>query len=134
MPTTLQDPPPASMTSLVSGIISDAQELVKQQLALFRAEIKEDLRKTKEASLFLAFGAGVALLGGLVLNLAIPLLLNWAWPQLPLWAAFAIVGSVEAAIGAALIIKAVERFKTVNPLPEQTVEGLKENLRWTTQK
>lgn len=34
----------ASVTSLVRGILNDAQELFRQQSALFKAELREDMR------------------------------------------------------------------------------------------
>src|SRR5262245_19397818 len=116
-----------SMTSLVSGIVNDAQELIKQQLAMFRAEIKEDLRKTKQASLALGVGAGVALLGGLFLCLALAFLLWWATP-LPLWGAFAIVGGIFAIVGGVMIFAGKKKFDSFNPLPDQSAEALKENV------
>lgn len=45
--------PDSSLTSLVAGIIKDVQELLKQQLSLFREEVKDDVRKTKEAAISL---------------------------------------------------------------------------------
>jgi len=42
-----------SLTGLVTGIINDAQELLKQQVALFKQEVKDDIRKTKEAAVAL---------------------------------------------------------------------------------
>jgi hypothetical protein len=53
----------ASITGLVTGIINDAQELIKQQVALLRHEVREDFRKTRDATLSLGAGAAVALLG-----------------------------------------------------------------------
>jgi hypothetical protein len=47
-------------TSLLRGIVNDIGDLVKQQIQLARAEIKADLRKTREAVAFLALGAGSA--------------------------------------------------------------------------
>ena len=46
MATDLHTEPGVSVTSLLRGIVSDAQDLIQQQLALFRAEIKDDFRKT----------------------------------------------------------------------------------------
>lgn len=37
-----------SVTSLLSGIVNDAQELIKQQLLLFRHELKDDVNKARE--------------------------------------------------------------------------------------
>src|SRR5688572_29898589 len=78
--------PDVSMTHLVSGILTDAQKLIGQQLALLRQEVKEDLHKTKEAGLFMIAGSVIALIGGIVLSFMLVELLAWAVPQLPSWA------------------------------------------------
>jgi len=57
--------PEPGVTKLVGGIIDDLQELLKAQLELFQAEIEDDLRQTKEASMLLAAGGLVLLLGGM---------------------------------------------------------------------
>jgi hypothetical protein len=131
--------PEASVTTLVSGIISDAQELFKQQVALIRSEIRDDLRKTKEGALALVSGAVVCLVAGLLFCFALVHLLHWlsAPPgtdpaAVPLWGWFAIVGGVLALAGGALVYAGVKKFQSFNPLPEQSVEGLKENLQWQT--
>jgi len=126
---TYAPPDERSVTSLVSGIVNDAQTLMQQQLALFREEIREDLRKTKEAATAIAAGVAVAglALGPLVFMLVALLheLALWSW-----WASAATVGVVFAIIGGALIAVGVQRFRSFNPLPDQSVEALKENLQW----
>jgi uncharacterized membrane protein YqjE len=130
---TVQDHPPASsMTSLVGGIIGDAQELITQQLTLFRSEIREEFRKAQEAAILLAIGIGVLLIGVLILELMLPLLLNWLWPAVPLWACFAVIGGIHTVAGIILLVVAIKQFRAVHAVPEQSVEALRENLQWTT--
>ncbi len=126
---TYAPPDERSVTSLVSGIVNDAQTLMQQQLALFREETRTDLRKTKEAVTALAAGVGVAALAvGPLVFLFVALLHELAlWPW---WASALTVGLVFAAIGGALIAVGVQRFRSFNPLPDQSVEALKENLQW----
>jgi len=128
----LQSPPDSSVAALVKGIINDAQELFKQQFALTRREIQEDLRKTRDAALPLAIGLGVAFVGGVMLLITLPLLLHWLWPVLPLWAAFAIVGGLCAVVGGVLSYVGIKKFQAFNPLPDESFEVLKENVQWIT--
>src|SRR5262249_22828206 len=122
-----------SVTSLVSGIIDDVQELIKQQAALIRSEIRDDFRKTKEAVAAIAVGAGVAVLGVILLSLMAVYLLHWAFdPNLPLWGCFGIVGGGLGALGGALIYAGKKKFDSFNPLPDQSFQALKENLQWQT--
>jgi len=118
-----------SLTGLVAGIINDAQELVKQQLALFKQEVKDDVRKTKEAALSLSVGLGILVMGGILLGLMLVHLLNDKL-LLPLWSCYGIVGLVFAACGGALFYTGKRQFESFNPLPDQSVEALKENVRW----
>jgi len=116
----------------VSGIVSDAQELVKQQLALFKAEVKEDMRKTGEATASLVVGLTTTLVGTIVLCFAVAHLLSWAWPSVHIWGWYAVVGGVVTAVGAGLAYSAYQKFRSFNPLPDETAQALKENLEWKT--
>jgi VIT1/CCC1 family predicted Fe2+/Mn2+ transporter len=118
------------ITSLVTGIINDAHDLIKQQVHLLRHEIKEDFRKTKDATLALGIGAGVALLGVILLCLAVVYLINWA--GLLLWVSYLIVGVVLLIVGGVLAYLGKKKFDSFNPLPDETAQALKENVEWIT--
>jgi len=132
MATDLHPDQSASVTSLVSGIVHDAQELVKQQFELLKAEVRDDFRKMREAGEMLSAGAGLALMGGILLTLTLVHLLNWLIPEMPQWAAYGIVAVVFIAGGAGLYLAGKRMLDKVNPLPEQTAEALKENVQWIT--
>ena len=119
-------------TELVSGIISDAQDLIKQQLALFRSEVREDFRKTKEAAVLLIGGLVVVQLAAIILCLMLVHLLNAAAPNIPFWACFGIVGGGLALLGGGLTMMARSKFNSFNPLPDQSAQAVKENVRWMT--
>jgi Flp pilus assembly protein TadB len=123
-----------SVTALVTGIINDAQELIKQQMALARTEIQADLRKTKEGARALALGLGIVALGCLLLCFMLVYLLDWAVPQLTLWGWFGIVGAVLAAVGLGLLHAGSKQFESFNPLPDQSTQALKENVQWLTRR
>jgi len=121
-----------SMTSLVSGIINDGQELLKQQLHLFQVELTNDLRRTRDASIPLVIGGVVATIGALFLFVTVALWIPWQWPKVPLWGSFAIVTGLFLIAGTILVFMGKARFDAFNPLPDKTVEGLKENVQWKT--
>ncbi len=127
----LQSPPQPSVTALVSGIVTDMRDLIKQQTALVRSEIQSDFRKTKDAASFLALGSGVALLGVILLCLTAVYAL-WTYTTLPLWGSFGIVGGALTALGAGMFFAGKRKLDAFNPLPDQSLEGLKENLQWKT--
>jgi hypothetical protein len=131
MATDLQSPPQPSVTSLVSGIIADVQDLIKQQVALIGKEIKDDINKSITAAISLAAGAGIAAIGGLLLCIMLALILDVYIPQLNWWGGFAIVGGVLTTVGLVLLYAAIKKFETIKALPE-TVQALKETVEWQT--
>jgi hypothetical protein len=133
MPDDVQTMNGTSVTSLVTGIIDDAQRLMSQQLKLFRSEIQHDMARTREASFLLAIGLGVGFIGGIVLIFALAHLLNWAFPTiLPLWVCYGVIGLVVTALGGALAYTGKKQFDSFNPLPDESLEALQENVQWLT--
>jgi len=139
MATEVQDRSEQSLASLVSGIVNDFQDLVKQQLRLTRQEIEADLRKTKEAASFLALGWGLAVLAALAACLMVAHLFHWlgmpagADPSsLPLWASFALTSALFLVAAGFAIVGGKKKIQAIgNPLHD-TTQALKENLEWKT--
>jgi hypothetical protein len=119
------------LAALLSGIVRDVQELLKQQLALFKHEVRQDVERAKEGVLSLAFAVPFVLLGGILLCLMLVFVLHEV-AGLPLWGSFGIIGGTLILVGMALALLAWQRLDKVAPLSGPTAEGLKENLEWTT--
>jgi uncharacterized membrane protein YqjE len=134
MATQVESDPQAGMAPLVSGIIHDARQLFIQQLTLFQVELRNDVRRCIAAAIPLFLGVVIALVALVTLAIAGALLICWLWPELAWCAGFAIMGASLAAIGGGLILWGKAQFASFNPLPEKSVEGLKENLQWKTKK
>jgi len=132
MATNLQSKPEPSVTSLVTGIIGDAQELFKQQFELLKHEVRDDFRKTKEAGLTLAVGGGLGLVGVILLVQMLVYLTQWLVPDLALWACFGIWGTLMFIGGVVFFLIGKTTLDSFNPLPEQSAEALKENVQWLT--
>jgi drug/metabolite transporter (DMT)-like permease len=119
----------ASVATLLSGIVSDAQELVRKEIALARQEIREEISAAKDAGIRLAIAGVVLAVGGLLLVLtlaqALADLLDW-----PVWAGYGIVGVVLTIIGSILFASAHQRMQEIHPVPEKTVATIKENIEW----
>jgi hypothetical protein len=129
MATDVQTGSDTSVTKLVTGILHDAEELFKQQVALFKHEVREDLRKTRDAVAPLAVGAVVAALGGFMLLFALGYLIHEAG-GLPRWAAFGIVALSFLILGGGLLYAGKKKFDSFNPLPDESADALKENVQW----
>lgn len=128
MATQVQSETEVSLTSLVSGIVSDAQELMKQQFQLLTHEVKEDLRKTREGAEEMALGSALLFLGGILLCFMLVFLLQ-RLSGLELWACYAIVGGVLAGVGGGLFAVVRRKLTVAAPLRD-TTQTLEENLQW----
>jgi len=126
----LRTEPEPKVSTLVSGILDDLQALMKQQLALFQHELHDDLQKTKDASVSLIVGFGIAMLSFLMLSHMLVHLMHWAFPGLPLWGAYGILGGLLALGGIGLFLAGWLKFRSFNPLPDQTAQAMKENVEW----
>ena len=119
----------ASVSQLLSGIVGDAQTLVRQEIALARQEVREEIDAAKSAGIKLGIAGAVLAIGGLLLVLTLAQgiadLLNW-----PVWAGYGLVGLVLAIVGYVMLSSAQKQIKEVKPVPEKTVETLKENVEW----
>jgi len=118
-----------SVSTLVSSIVTDVQELARKEIALARQEIKEEIDAAKDAGIKLGIAGAVLAIGGLLLILALAQgladLLNW-----PTWAGYAVVGVVLAIVGGILFTSGQKRAKEFKPVPEKTIETMKENVEW----
>jgi hypothetical protein len=132
MATDLQSPSQQpSVTALVGGIISDVQDLIRQQAALIGKEIKDDVNKSIGAAISLAAGAGITAMGGLLLCITLALVLDVYVPELHWWGGFAIVGGVLTVVGLVLLYAAVKKFENIKAMPE-SVQAIKETVTWQT--
>ncbi len=118
-----------SMASLLGGIATDLQTLVRQEVALAKAEIMREWDKAKAAAGAMALGAAVLALGGLFLCLTVVAVLHEV-AGLPWWASLLIVGGVFTGLGAVLFFMGRAQAARVNVVPPQTAETMKENVQW----
>jgi uncharacterized membrane protein YqjE len=115
-----------SFGELAKGLSRDISMLVRQELDLARAEMREKA-KTAGPGLGMFGGAGVFALAALgALTAFLILLLDLAMPA---WAAALIVTALWAAVAGVLYVTGRERVKEAGkPVPEQTMETVKEDV------
>ncbi len=121
------DSDPRGLAELVKEMTSELSELFRKEIELAKVETKEEVAKVaKTGGLFAGMGLA-AWLAVIFLSFA----LAWALDaSLPRWLAFLLVGLVYAAAAGALFLQGRKTAKTINPVPEQTVETLKEDVQW----
>lgn len=116
-----------SIGSLVSELTSDLSRLMRQELELAKVELKAEATKTGKAAGMLG-GAGFA--GWMVALFASAALMYALGAVMPLgWAAL-IVAVLWAIVGAVLYARGRQQLRQVSPVPDQTVQTLKEDVQW----
>jgi uncharacterized membrane protein YqjE len=113
--------------ALMGDVVTEMGTLVRQEIALAKVETKEELSKAGKAAGMGAAAVIAAHMALLFLSLALAWVLNQAINRA---LAFAIVGVLYAATAGLLGLMARNQAKTINPVPEQTVETLKEDMQW----
>lgn len=112
---------------LVTDVTQDISTLFRQELALAKAEMREEAVKAgKSAGMFGgAAGAGyfalIFLLLAVMFGLGEVMALGWA---------ALIVAGILLVVAAVLALRGRSTVKTVHPAPTQTVETLKEDVQW----
>lgn len=119
-----------SLGELMGDLSRDMTTLVRKEIELARIEIKEEVAKSGKAGGMLG---GTALAGYMAL-LMVSFAAAWGLSEvMPTGFAFLLIGLIYAAVAAVLYMKGREELQRVRPVPEQTVETLKEDVQWAKQ-
>src|SRR5690349_9910769 len=118
-----------SVSELISGLIGDAQQLVHREVDLAKREVAIEVNKVKQGAVALGAGAGLAVIGALLLGHMLVYLLQTV-TGLSLWISYLIVGAIFAIGGALLLMQGIKRIQNVDPVPRETIETVKEDIQW----
>jgi len=116
-----------SITTLLSDLASETILLIRQELALLKAELHEKFSRVGQGATALGAGALIAYSGWLVLLAAAVLGLATV---LPAWLAALIVALVALAIGGALVFIGKSRFDADSLMPQRSLRSLREDEQW----
>jgi len=118
-----------TVSDLISGLVSDAQQLVHREIDLAKREVAIEVGKVKQGAVALSIGAGLAVIGALLLGHMLVYLVQ-ALTGLSIWVSYLIVGAIFAVGGGLLLMQGMKRMKDVDPLPRETIESVKEDIQW----
>lgn len=122
------DPRDASMGELFKRLSQDTSQLVKLELQLAKAEMTEKATPLKAGAGMLGGAALVGLLAAGALTAFLIALLD---TFLATWLAALVITIVYAAIAGVLAVQGRNRIqKATPPVPEQTIETVKEDVEW----
>jgi hypothetical protein len=117
-----------SIGELFSKLSNETSALIRQEMELARAELKEKGRQAGKGAGLFGGAATVALLGAGAITAGIILLLALLIPD---WLAAIIVGLVFVAVAALLGMKGRDEIQAATPpVPEETVDTVKEDVQW----
>jgi len=116
-----------SIATLLSDLASETILLLRQELALLKAELHEKFSRAGQGATALGAGALVAFSGWLVLLAAAVLGLANA---VPAWLAALIVAVVVLGIGALLLLFGKNRLDAQSLSPQRSLRSLREDEAW----
>lgn len=114
-----------SMADVLKDVVSNVQDMVRGEVRLAKAELREEATRSASAAKLIGIGGGLALLGAGFVLVAITQLLALVMPA---WVASLLVGGVLAIAGFVLLSKGRAQFTV--PTPHKTIENVKENVQW----
>ncbi len=119
-----------SLGTIVTGIVKDLQDVVRGEVQLAKAELKEDVSSLGKGAAMIAAGAFLALVGFMFVMLGVTYLLH---KSLSMWLSAGIVGVVLLIIGIIAAMAGKNALSAANLKPEQTIDSLKEDQQWANQ-
>ena len=118
-----QDTANTSVGEMIGQVTQDLSLLMRQELDLAKAEVKQEITKSGKAAGLLG-GAGFAgymvlLFGSIAAWWGLANVMDQGWAALIVTAIWAVIGAVAFVVGR-------RQIQAVNPKPEQTIETVKE--------
>ena len=116
-----------SIGDLLKRLSEETSTLVKQELALARAELEQQGKRAGKGAGMLG-GAGVA--GLLFLGALTATVIGVLDTAMAFWLAALIVTLIWGAVAGVLALQGKNEIKQATPAAPQTVETVKEDVRW----
>jgi uncharacterized membrane protein YqjE len=119
-----------SVSDVLQDILRNLQEMVRSEVRLAKVEIRDEVRRAVSSSIWIVAGVVGALSAWIFLLWTVTYSLA---TRMSMWAATLVVAVVMACIASVLVIGGIRKVRRIQPIPERTVESVKENLEWMKQ-
>jgi hypothetical protein len=132
--------PPNSIPGLLRELRDETTTLFRQEVALAKTELKDNVTRLGGHVMHIAVGGFVAYAGVIVLLIGIGHLLGALFIRMGLdeqvaqWLAPSIVGLLVAIVGWLMLSKAKNAIAQSDLAPRQTIDSLRENKQWAQSK
>lgn len=131
---------PNSIPALLRDLRDETTTLMRQEVALAKTEMKENVSRMGSHAAHIAVGGFIAYAGIIVLLIGIGHLLGALLvragmnDQVAQWLAPTIIGLIVAIIGWAMLNKAKNAIAHDDLTPRQTIDTMRDNKQWAQQK
>jgi uncharacterized membrane protein YqjE len=115
-----------STTDIVQDVVRDMGEMVRSEIRLAKAEMKESAQAAAKAGVFFA---GAALCGLFAFACVVSLLVWLLMLAIPFGAAAGAIAVLLGAVAGGAFLMGRNKMREVRPVPQRTVQTLKEPLR-----
>lgn len=116
-----------SLGELFSELAHETGTLVRKEMELAKTEMTTKAATAQKDALLVAYGWSLGLAGVLVLLAAFILALG---TLISLWVSALLVGALVTAVGVTLVRRGVRAFKSIDPMPRDAIQSLKEDKQW----
>jgi uncharacterized membrane protein YqjE len=117
-----------ALGNLFRQLAQDSATLVRQEMALAKAELKSNVKSVARDAVMVGVGGVLALLGALVLIAFLVVALGDALDNY--WLGALIVGALFLIVGGLLAMSNLKKLKQEEVAPTRTLETLKEDKQW----
>ena len=118
-----------SVSELITGLIADAQALVRREIDLARTEVTTELNKARQGGVLIGAGVGLAVVGGILLGHMLAYLLQDVF-EIALWISYLVVGGLLTLGGVLLLRQGASRMSDISPMPHETIESVRKDVEW----
>jgi hypothetical protein len=130
----------STIGALLAELRDESTTLLRQEVALAKAELRESASEIGRHSAKVATGGAVAYAGAIVLLIGVGALTGRGLaamgmsPDVAQWLGFVIVGAIVALIGWSMLAKAKRALHATSLAPRETLDSLKDNRQWAREK
>jgi uncharacterized membrane protein YqjE len=116
-----------SIAAVIKDIVGNLQQIVRAEIRLAKAELRDEAAKAKRGVTMLAAGA---LLATLALGALLLAAIYGLSTTMPPWAAALVVGLATAILGCLFASAGAKQLKQVTLPPPKTAATIQENVQW----
>lgn len=116
------------LTPLLAKLFADTQALLRQELELGRAELREEAFRIRSSLRAFAVSSILGLIAAALIAQMSVHLLHLAFPAIPLWGCFGLIGVAVAIIALVIFGGSKARYRSEKRPMSRTIKSLQESL------